>query len=189
MKKEFLTDEMLSWLYANYPTMTNEHLAIELSEMIKKENEKEVPRLIVLLDSVTMPSVRRSIKNEIERRKNFKQISIATDKRKAASIQCPRKSFVHVAAVNRKKARTTNLKRWKNKAQIVEDAAKWLRSFRCREVRICHIESDKELKSMRNALLYFNHSASGTYGYHLSSEYYKEAQLLRVVALPYTTKS
>ena len=189
MKKGFLTDEMLDWLYSNYPTMTNDHLANELSEMIRKENEKEIPRLNVLLDSVTMPSVRRSIENEIERRRSFRQISVATVKRAAASIRCPRKSFIHVAAVNRKKARKTNLKRWQEKAQIVEDAALWLRTFRCREIRICSVRSDKELKSLRNALVYFNHSASDTYGYHLSSEYFKEAQLLRVVAVPNTVNS
>ena len=189
MKKGFLTDEMLDWLYNNYPTMTNDHLADELSEMIRKENEKEIPRLNVLLESVTMPSVRRSIENEIERRRKFKQISVATVKRAAASIRCPHKSFVHVASVNRNKARKTNLKRWQEKAQVVEDTAQWFRTFRCREIRICQIQSDKELKSFRNALLYFNHSASETYGYRLSSEYHKEVRLLRVVAVPNTSKN
>lgn len=186
MKKGFLTDEMLNWLYSSYPSMTNEHLANELSEMIKKENEKEIPRLNALLDNVTMPSVRRSIENEISRRQKFRKISIATVKRAAASIRCPRKSFVHVAAVNRKKARATNIKRWQEKAQVVTDAAQWFRTFRCREIRICQVRNDKELKSLRNALLYFNHSAADNYGYHLSSEYFKEAQLLRIIALPNT---
>lgn len=189
MKKGYLTDEMMDWLYCNYPQMTNENLARELSEMIKKENEKEIPRLSNLLESVTMPSVRRSIESEIMRRRNFTKISIATVKRAAASIRCPKKTFVHVASVNRKKARKTNLKRWQEKAQVVEDAAKWFRSFRCREIRICHVKDDKELKSLRNAILYFNHSASDSYGYRLSSEYYKEAQLLRVVAIPITAKN
>lgn len=189
MKKGFLTDEMLDWLYNNYPTMTNEHLAEELSEMIRKENEKEIPRLNILLESVTMPSVRRSIENEIERRRSFTQISVATVKRAAAAIKCPHKSFVHVASMNRRKAQKTNLKKWQEKAQVVDDASLWFRTFRCREIRICVVNSDKELKSLRNALLYFNHSASESYGYHLSSEYHKEARLLRIVAIPNTTNN
>lgn len=187
MKKGFLTGEMLDWLYKNYSTMTNESIALELSEMIKKDNEKEIPRLNTLLDSVTMPSIRRSIDNEIKRRQKFSRISIATVKRAASDIHCPRKSFTHVSEVNRKKARKTNIKRWQDKAQVVENVAQWLRSFRIREIRVCHINSDKELKSIRNAMIYFNQSASESFGYHLSSEYFKEAHLLRIVANPNTT--
>jgi len=186
MKKKLLTDEMLTWLYSSYPSMTNEQLAKELSQMIKKENEREIPKLNALLDNVTMPSIRQSIEKEIIRRKSFNTISVATVKRAAAAIRCPRKSFVHVASVNRKKARATNIKKWQLKAQEVKDVALWLRTFRCRDIRICRISNDKELKSLRNALLYYNRRMSNSFGYHLSSEFYKEAQLLRVIAVPNT---
>ena len=158
--------------------MTNEDLASELSEMIKKENEKEIPRLYSLFESVTMPSVRRSIDNEIMRCQSFKKISVATVKRAASSIRCPRKSYMHVAENNRSKARKTNLKRWLSKAKVITDVAPRIRSFRCREIRICKVSSDKVQKSVRNAILYFNHSAAPQYGYQLSTEYFKEAQLL-----------
>ena len=185
MRKGLLNDEMQNWLYANFASMTNENLVIQLSEMIKKENEKEIPRLKSLLGSITMPAIRRSVEKEIARRTKFTHISISTVKRAAADLKCPPKSYTHKAAENRRKARQTNIKRWKEKAQQVDDIPSWLRSFRPREVRICIIRSDKELKSIRNAITYFNHSAAEQFGYYFTTEHIKEASLFRVRATPY----
>ena len=81
------------------------------------------------------------------------------------------------------RARATNIIRWKKKAQSVPHPYTWLRTFRRNENRICLVSSTSELNAIRNAIKNFNKYDSVMEGFHFTTEYIKEADILRVKAV------
>ena len=166
MARSYLTTKHEMWLCDNFASKSNQELAVLLTEMVEKENEKHIRRLESVQKNVTEKNVIRSIEKELKWRKRFKG------------------SLDYLSSTNREKAHATNIKRWLKAARVVDNPSEWLSTFKCNEKRICMIHDSDELKKFRNAIFYFNRNNSKDYGYFFSSSYISEVNLLRVSSAP-----
>ena len=160
MARSYLTTKHEMWLCDNFASKSNQELAVLLTEMVQKDNEKHISRLESILKDVT----------EI--------------KHAGIRMKCCKKSFEYLSSSNREKAHATNIKRWLKAARVVENPNEWLTSFQLNEKRTCLIHDSDELKKFRNAIFYFNRNNSEEFGFFFSSNYISEVNLLRVVATP-----
>ena len=184
MARSYLTTKHEMWLCDNFASKSNQDLAVQLTEMVEKDNEKHISRLESVLKNVTEKNVIRSIEKELKWRKRFKGFSASYIKHAGIRMKCCKKSFEYLSSTNREKAHATNIKRWLKAARVVENPAEWLTSFQNNETRICLIHDSDELRKLRNAIFYFNRYNSAKYGYYFSSYYVSEVKILRVVSMP-----
>ena len=184
MARSYLTTKHEMWLCDNFASKSNQELAVLLTEMVQKDNEKHISRLENILKDVTEKSVIRSIEQELKWRKRFKGYSASYIKYAGMRIKCSKKSLDYLSSTNREKAHATNIKRWLKAARVVDNPSEWLSTFKCNEKRICMIHDSDELKKFRNAIFYFNRNNSKDYGYFFSSSYISEVNLLRVSSAP-----
>lgn len=185
MVRRKLPPELENWLYLHYPERSNKELAEELTEMMKRENQKQVERLNLLLEEDFCEGTKKVIMQKIETLMEFKGISEASIKRYARILHCPKKSRKHLVYCNQGKARATNVKRWLNKAENVEHIMEWLRTFELRNNRCCIVEEEGKLKSMKVSINKYNRYEGYERGILLSYEYIPEVRLLRVYASSY----
>ena len=87
--------------------------------MVRKSNEEKIENLKSILNSVTQKSVRASIEKEIAWREAFKGFDIAYIKKVAYRLKCRRKLKSVKSIAGYERARSTNIIRWKKKAQGV----------------------------------------------------------------------
>mgnify|MGYP003296819956 CR=1 FL=1 len=113
---------------------------------------------------------------------NFEELSEAYVKHYATRLHCPSKSKALISYSSRKKAWATNVKKWEQKARNVDNIAEYIRSMRVREIRICRVNSDIQVCSYRNAISKFNQNEGYDAGIFLTSQYIKEAKLMRIEA-------
>lgn len=184
MAKTFITSDYDSWLYDNYPNKSNKDLAVQLTSMIGKENREQLERLYRMRPLITQTTLRQTLDRQIAWRERFTKVTENMVKKAAMRLSGLRKSPLFLSSANRNKARTTNIRKWKSQAKSVENADKWLRSFRCREVRICRLDNPGDIRRIRNAVNNFNRLESLTRGIIFNTELIREANLLRVVATP-----
>ena len=182
MASKKLTSEQENWLFLNFPNMTNKELAKELTERIRKENEKQLIKLNRLMQENFGEAARKILIRKIEAIEKFKGVSVSLIKRYAREMRCPRKSREHIIACNQKKAKATNIKRWLEKAEKVEHIMEWLRSFKEKDIRYCFIEGEGQLRSFRVSINKFNRYEGYERCVYLTSEYISEVNLLRVNA-------
>lgn len=187
MAKKKLTIELQNWLFLNFPDKTNKELAEELSEMIKKENKKQLARLKRLLEEDFSDGARQVITRKINALEKFNGVSESLVKRYARDLHCPRKSRKHLISCNQEKAKATNIKRWLQKAEKVEHIMDWLRTFDEKDIRYCILEGEGQLKSLRVSINKFNRYEGYERGVFLSSQHIPEVGLLRVNASLYRT--
>ena len=180
-----LNPEQENWLFMNYANKTNKELAEELSEMVKKKNEKQLVRLNQLLNEDFDPCIKKQIQKNIENIKNSSSVSVPLVKRYARKLHCPRKSRMHLLRCNQEKARITNRKRWLDKAEEVDNIMPWLRSIDVHQTRYCKISSEGQLKSIRVSINKFNRYEGYEKGVYLTSQQLPEVGLLRVVSSIY----
>ena len=158
-----LNPEQENWLFMNYANKTNKELADELSEMVKKKNEKQLVRLNQLLNEDFDPRVKKQIQKNIENIKNSSSVSVPLVKRYARKLH----------------------KRWLDKAEEVDNIMPWLRSFDVHQTRYCKIISEGQLKSIRVSINKFNRFEGYEKGVYLTSQQLPEVGLLRVVSSIY----
>lgn len=187
MARRKLTIELQNWLYLNFPDKTNKELAEELSEMIRKDNQKQLTRLRQLLDEDFSDGARKVIVRKIQDIEKFTGVSESSIKRYARNLHCPRKSRMHLISCNQEKAKATNIKRWLKKAEKVEHIMDWLRTFDEKDVRYCFVDGDGQLKSFRVSINKFNRYEGYERGVFLTSQHIPEVGLLRVIASLYRT--
>lgn len=184
MARSYLTTKHEMWLCDNFASKSNQELAVQLTEMVEKDNEKHISRLESVLKNVTEKNVIRSIEKELKWRKRFKGYSASYIKHAGIRMKCCKKSFEYLSRTNREKARATNIKRWLKAARFVDNPSEWLSTFKCNEKRTCLIHDSDELKKFRNAIFYFNRNNSEEFGFFFSSNYISEVNLLRVISAP-----
>ena len=184
MARSYLTTKEEMWLYDNYSSKSNQELAEILTGMVEKDNAQRIARLEDIMKLVTQKSVLRAIQSELKWRKAFNGFSATYIKHVSMRLKCSRKSFEHVSSSNRDKAKSTNIKRWMKLARVIENPAEWLLNFRKNETRVCLLQSDNDLKKLRNAIFYYNRNTSNASGFYFSSNLISEANLLRVVSVP-----
>lgn len=184
MARSYLTTKHEMWLCENFASKSNQELAVQLTEMVEKDNEKHISRLESVLKNVTEKNVIRSIEKELKWRKRFKGYSASYIKHAGIRMKCCKKSFEYLSSTNREKAHATNIKRWLKAARVVDNPSEWLSTFKCNEKRICQIHDNDELKKFRNAIFYFNRNNSEEFGFFFSSNYISEVNLLRVISVP-----
>ncbi len=189
MARKKLTSEQENWLFLNFPTKTNRELAESLTEMIRKENQKQLARLKRLLEEDFSEGARKVITRKIEAIEKFCGVSESLVKRYARNLHCPRKAREHLVCCNQEKAKATNIKRWLKKAERVEHIMDWLRTFDERDVRFCYIEGESQLKSFRASINKFNRYEGYNKGVFLTSQFISEVGLLRVNGNLYRTAS
>ncbi len=187
MGRKKLSPELENWLFLNYADKTNQELADDLSNMIKKENKKQLERLKHLLEEDFSEVAKHAIERKIASIEKFSGISVQTIKRYAKELHCPKKSRKHLIQCNQEKAKATNLKKWLMRAEKVEHKMEWLRTLVEKDVRYCFVENDGDLKSFRVSINRFNRYEGYDRGVYLTSEHIPEASLLRVNALLYRT--
>jgi hypothetical protein len=187
MAKRKLTPEQENWLFLHFPDMTNRQLAEELTEMIRKENQKQLARLKRLLEEDFSEGARKVINRKIESLEKFTGVSESLVKRYARNLHCPRKSREHLVTCNQEKAKATNYKRWLKKAEKVEHIMDWLRTFDERDIRYCFIEGEGQLKSFRVSINKFNRYEGYERSVFLTSQFFPEVGLLRVNASLFRT--
>ena len=180
MARTYLMPEHVEWLRENYSSMSNEDIVNVLNKMIRRTNQEKVENLRALLNDVTQKSIRKSIKNEITWREAFTRIDTSYVKKVAYRLKCSGKLRSVRAEEGRERARATNIIRWKKKARVVKQPYSWLRTFRLGENRTCIVTSAAELNAVRNAIKNFNKYDSKLIGFHFSTEYIKEEEILRV---------
>ena len=129
MVKRKLPPELENWLFVHYSDKTNKELAAELTEMLKRENQKQLERFNLLLEEDFCDGTKKVIQRQIDAIMEFKGISESSIKRYARILHCPKKSRNHLVYCNQGKARATNIKRWQKKAEKVEHIMEWLRTF------------------------------------------------------------
>lgn len=182
MAKSFLTNKHLVWLFENYADSSNQHLAEELTQMVKSENEEIIKALERLVESEQMKTKRISYKKEIKWRKSFKEITPNCVKKTAYRVFNLSKSTQYIQSTNADKAQKSRIKRLCNKAEIVSEPLVWLKSFKQNEVRLCRIESNGDIRKIRNAISHFNRVFKYEYGIHFFSEIIKGTNLMKVIA-------
>ena len=187
MARKKLTSEQENWLFLHFPDTTNKDLAKGLTEMILKDNQKQLVRLKHLLNEDFSEGARRIIIRKIEALEKFKGVSESLVKRYARNLHCPRKSRLHLVMCNQEKAKATNFKRWLKKAEKVEHIAEWLHTFDLKDIRYCFIENEGQLRSIRSAINRFNRFEGYEQSIFLTSQYFPEVKLLRVNATLYRT--
>lgn len=139
MAKTFITSDYDCWLYDIYPNKSNKELAVQLTSIISKENRQQLERLYRMRPLITQTTLRQTLERQIAWRERFTKVTENMVKKAAMRLAGLRKSPLFLSSANRNKARTTNVRKWKQQAKPVDNADKWLRSFRCREVRICRL--------------------------------------------------
>jgi len=174
-------------LFLNFTDKTNRELAEELSEMINKENQRQLARLKRLLEEDFGDGARKVIAQKIEAIENFSGISESTIKRYARNLHCPRKSREHLVMCNQEKAKATNIKRWLQKAEKVEHIMEWLRTFDEKDIRYCYVQDKGQLKSFQTSINKFNRYEGYDRSIYLSSQFISEVSLLRVNASLFRT--
>ena len=184
MARSYLTTKHEMWLCDNFASKSNQELAVLLTEMVEKDNEKNISRLESILKDVTEKNVIRSIEKELEWRKRFKGFSATYIKHAGMRMKCCKKSFEYLSSSNREKAHATNIKRWLKAARIIDNPTEWLTNFKENEKRTCLIRNNDELRKFRNAIFYFNRNNSDDFGFFFSSNFISEVNLLRVIATP-----
>lgn len=187
MRTKVLNSEQQNWLFTHFSEMTNRELAENLSEMVKKDNEKQLARLKQLLDESFSEGAKKVIIKKIHTLEKFTGISESYVKRYARELKCPPKSRMHLLSCNQKKAKATNMKKWKQKAEKVEHIMEWLRTFAVKDDRFCIIEEEGQSKSVRVSINKFNRYEGYDRGVYLSAEFIPEVSLLRVRASLYRT--
>lgn len=185
MANRKLTSEQENWLFLHFPDKTNRELAEELSEMIRKENQKQLARLRRVMDEDFGPATKKAIRRRIDALEKFTGVSESLVKRYARNLHCPRKSRLHLIACNQRKAKATNIKRWLQQAEKVEHIMEWLRTFEEKDVRCCFVDDEGQLKSFRVSINKFNRYEGYEKGVYLTSQHIPEANLLRVRASLY----
>ena len=180
--RKFLNEELENWLYTNYPYMTNQQLADELTKKVTAVNQKEVKRLNDILCNIKNPTIEKTVKMHIANLLMFKGISSDYVRKYASKIGCQRKTIALRAESARKKAASTNIKRWLTKAERVEVPMDWFRTFYNNETRICLVKNAREVKSIRTAMSRWNRLEGFDRGIFLSSSYIEEANILKVQA-------
>lgn len=189
MARTYLNSKMESWLIANYAKKTNEEIAEHLTLMVREENEQQIKRLYAALENISTPSLRQRIYREIDWRKSFTSLTPLYIRQVANRLNCPKKDFVHISRNNQLKARRTNVLKWLSIAQEVTDFAPWLKSFHVRETRVCFARTEKVVRSVRNAVDYFNRYEGLKRGISLSTDHVQEEGLMRIIAIPLTKKN
>lgn len=187
MANRKLTPQQENWLYLHFSDKTNRELAEELTEMIRKDNQKQLARLNHLLEEDFSESAKKIILRKIKTLEKFKGISESSIKRYARKLHCPRKSRMHIMICNQEKAKATNFKRWLKKAERVDQIAEWLRTFDLKDIRYCFIEDEGQLRSFRTSISKFNRFEGYERSIYLTSQYFSEVGLLRVNAVIYRT--
>jgi hypothetical protein len=187
MARRKLTPEQENWLFLHFPNMTNKELAEKLTEMARKENQKQLTRLQHLLQEDFCLTTKKIISRKIDAINKFTVISEPLVKRYARKLHCPRKSREHLFICNQEKARATNIKRWLNKAEKVEHVMDWLRTLDINDIRYCIIDGDVSLKGFRVSINRFNRYEGYDRSIFVTSNYIPEAKLLRVNANLYRT--
>lgn len=182
MAKKLLNSTQEEWLKKNYSFMSNVELAEQLSQMVMEENLKTIERLEKLLPDITYQPTRKSVEHQIERMKNFKGFTEAYIRSVSARLECRSKSKALISQYGKDKAHDTNIKKWKKKAQKVENIAAFLRTMRVREIKICIVESEAYLNTFRNAVYRLNQGEGLMSGIEIYYEHISEANLLRLVA-------
>lgn len=185
MVKRKLPPELENWLFVHYSDKTNKELAAELTEMLKRENQKQLERLNLLLEEDFCDGTKKVIQRQIDAIMEFKGISESSLKRYACILHCPKKSRRHLVYCNQGKARATNIKRWQKKAEKVEHIMEWLRTFGLKSNRCCIVEDEGKLKTMKVSINKYNRYEGYEQGILLAYEYIPEVCLLRVYATPY----
>lgn len=185
MANKKMSPELEEWFFLHYSDKTNKELAEELTEKMKRDNQKQLERLRIMLEDDFSDSAKRVIQNEIDAIMNFKGISEASVKRYARMLHCPKKSRKHMAYCNQGKARITNVRRWQQRAEKVEHIMDWLRTFDLKSNRCCIVEDEGKLKSIKVSINKFNRYEGYIRGIFLSFEYIPEVCILRVFAKPY----
>lgn len=180
--RKFLNEELENWLFTNYPYMTNQQLADELTKKVTAVNQKEVKRLNDILCNIKIPTIEKTVKMHIANLLMFKGISSDYVRKYASKIGCQRKTIALRTESARKKAASTNIKRWLTKAERVEVPMDWFRTFYNNETRICLVKNAKEVKSIRTAMSRWNRLEGFDRGIFLSSSYVEEANILKVQA-------
>jgi hypothetical protein len=185
MVKRKLPPELENWLFLHYSDKTNKELAAELNEMLKRENQKQLERLYLLLEEDFCDNTKKVIQRQIDAILEFKGISESSVKRYAHVHHFPKKSRKHIVYCYQGKARATNIKRWLKKAEKVEHIMEWLRTFDLKSNRCCIVEDEGKLKSMKVSINKYNRYEGYEQGILLAYEYIPEVCLLRVYATPY----
>ena len=176
------------WLRENYSSMSNEDIVRDLNKMVSQSNVDKIDSLRSILKDVTQKSIRRSIEREIIWREAFRGFDTSYVKKVACRLKCRCKLKSIKSSAGHERARATNIIRWKKIAQEVTHPYSWLRTFRSGESRTCIVTTSSELNAVRNAIKNFNKYDSELTGFHFSTEYIREAEILRVKAVANSKK-
>lgn len=180
--RKYLNAELENWLYTNYPNMTNQEIANDLSEKIIKDNQKKAKRLSELVEHVNDSMLQKSIKRDIANLLMFKGITADYVRKYARKLGCQKKSIFLRTESARKKAAITNIKKWQEKAEKVEAPMEWFSTFIPKDTKVCIVKDSKELSAIRTAMYRWNRQEGFAKGIFLSSSFVTEANLLRVQA-------
>lgn len=181
--RKILNEAHENWLYENYRDYSNEYLAEKLTEMVRADNKKEINRLDALLPNVTDARIRKGLERHLASLKMFDRLTPEYVRRYARKLGCPRKTMLLKSETARQRAFETNLKKWRSKAKAVPSPIEWFRSFHMNEIKICLVESKRELNSIRAAMSAWNRQEGFAKGIFLMSRYYETAGLMRVQAV------
>lgn len=182
MAKKLLNASQEKWLMENYCTLSNKDLADRLTQMVKSEYQKTIDRLERLLPDISHKPTRCTVERQLLQMKTFAGFTEAYVRHTAKRLGCPKKKNSLISEYCKKKAHDTNIKKWMKKATKVENYAEYLRSMRVREIRICIVENDAKLNTLRNAISRYNANESKKTGIDLYSRYIEDAHLMRIEA-------
>ena len=182
MAKKLLNATQEKWLMENYCFLSNVELADRLSQMVKDDYQKTIDRLERLLPDIVHKPTRDTVERQLQQMKTFAGFTEAYIRHTARRLGCPKKKNSLISEYCKKKARDTNIKKWKKKAQKVENIAAFLRTMRVRDVKICIVENETKLSSLRVAVYRYNASESKYTGIDLYTRYIEEAHIMRIEA-------
>lgn len=183
MRKKFLNSQQEAWLCLNYPTMSNEEIAVKLTDMVAKENEKQLKRLTDMLTSVTDAHVKRAIRSNINAINRFKGITPSYVRTMACRLGCAKKDVAVRSKMARKSAESRYVKKFTEMAiDMNQPPTVFFRSFRLNEKRVVRMKDEPQVKMVRTCMSIWNRDEGFEKGICLISRRVPGTTILRFEA-------
>lgn len=184
MRPKILSTNLENWLVSSYSKMSNEQIAQQLSEKIKKENEAQIAELRSVLPLVTSGSARGCIIRRIKRLESFDRVTEDFVKKNAKRLNCPKKSKSYLSDMNRDKITKRILQEWESKAVLISQPFAWFRTLSIGGIYYGKFENIQQLTSFKSSLCNYNRGIGASKNIQLISDYYKENLIVRIEVCP-----
>lgn len=172
----------MAWLLAHYSKMSNEDLAVRLTEMIREDNEVRLAALKLELEGARTSTEKFKVIARIRTLQDFKGVTANYVRRLAVRMGDTRKSAAFIANCNKEKAMKRHWGRLIDVAVSINSYVDWFRTFSLGEKRVGRFDTPKQLTSFRSSLSQWNKGEGRDRGLYLVAEYSTQYLMAKITA-------